>query len=90
MINVYPWGLSVNAVTPLAVDRSRISFVTWVWDESKRGKGAGADLHAVELEDEAIVEDVQRGVRSPLYKRGRYSPTREIGVHHFHRMLARA
>lgn len=45
--------------------------------------------HTVELEDEAIVENVQRGVRSPLYKRGRYSPTREIGVHHFHRMLVR-
>ena len=89
MINVYPWGLSVNAVTPVAADRSRVSFVTWVWDVSKRSEGAGADLHTVELEDEAIVENVQRGVRSPLYKRGRYSPTREIGVHHFHRLLVR-
>jgi len=31
---------------------------------------------------------VQRGVRSRLYDRGRYSPTRETGVHHFHRLLA--
>jgi choline monooxygenase len=89
MINVYPWGLSLNAVMPLATDRTRVSFVTWVWDESKRNEGAGADLHTVELEDEAIVESVQAGVRSPLYRRGRYSPTREIGVHHFHRLLAR-
>jgi choline monooxygenase len=33
---------------------------------------------------------VQRGVRSRLYERGRYSPDREEGVHHFHRMLAGA
>lgn len=50
--------------------------------------GAGADLHAVEMEDEAVVEAVQRGVRSRLYGGGRYSPTRESGVHHFHRLLA--
>ncbi len=35
-----------------------------------------------------IVENVQRRVRSRLYERGRYSPTREQGVHHFHRLLA--
>jgi len=44
-------------------------------------------LDRVEREDEAIVEAVQRGVRSRLYDRGRYSPTREQGVHHFHRLL---
>ncbi len=29
----------------------------------------------------------QDGVRSRHYDRGRYSPTREQGVHHFHRLL---
>jgi len=33
---------------------------------------------------------VQRGVRSRYYRHGRYSPTRERGVHHFHRMLCAA
>jgi choline monooxygenase len=32
---------------------------------------------------------VQRGVRSRLYHRGRYSPRRETGTHHFHQLLAR-
>jgi choline monooxygenase len=32
---------------------------------------------------------VQQGVRARLYRRGRYSPSREQGTHHFHRMLAR-
>ena len=88
MFNVYPWGVSVNVVTPLAVDRTRVAFLPFVWDEAKRGTGAGAGLDRVEREDEVIVEAVQRGVRSRLYERGRYSPAREGGVHHFHRLLA--
>ena len=59
-----------------------------MWDESARDQGAGAGLDRVEREDEAIVESVQRGTRSRLYECGRYSPTRETGVHHFHRLLA--
>jgi len=88
MFNVYPWGVSVNVVMPLAVDRTRVSFLPFVWDPAKRDAGAGAGLDRVEREDEAIVESVQRGVRSRLYDRGRYSPAREGGVHHFHRLLA--
>jgi len=37
---------------------------------------------------ETAVEAVQRGVSSRLYRRGRYAPTREVDVHHFHRLLA--
>jgi choline monooxygenase len=88
MLNFYPWGLSLNAVRPLAVDRTVISYLTFVRDPSRLGRGAGADTHSVEMEDEAVVEAVQRGVRSRLYRAGRYSPTRETGVHHFHRMIA--
>lgn len=88
MLNFYPWGLSVNVVKPLGVARTRISFLTYVWDEARRSEGAGADLHRVEMEDEEIVESVQRGVSSRLYERGRFSPRREAGVHHFHRLLA--
>jgi choline monooxygenase len=87
MFNVYPWGVSVNVVTPLGVDRTRVSFLPFVWDESAREQGAGSGLDRVEREDEAIVESVQRGTRSRLYERGRYSPARETGVHHFHRLL---
>ena len=51
------------------------------------GKGAGGDLDKVELEDQDIVEATQRGISSKSYDRGRYSPTKEKGVHHFHRIL---
>jgi choline monooxygenase len=87
MLNFYPWGLSLNRVEPLAIDRTRVSFRSYVTDPRKLESGAGAGLDQVEHEDEAIVEAVQRGVRSRLYTRGRFSPTRERGVHHFQRLL---
>lgn len=90
MLNFYPWGLSINVVRPVAVDRTRVSFLAYVRDASLLDRGAGADLDRVEREDEAVVESVQRGIRSSLYRRGRYSPTRERAVHHFHRMLVEA
>jgi choline monooxygenase len=90
MLNFYPWGLSANIVKPLSADRTRVSYRTWVWRPDLLGEGAGAALDRVEREDEAIVEAVQRGCRSRLYHRGRYSVKRERGVHHFHRFLAEA
>jgi choline monooxygenase len=87
MLNFYPWGLSVNVVRPLGPDRTRVTFLPYVWDESKRSQGAGAELDRVEREDEAVVEMVQRGLRSRFYDRGRYSPAREAGVHQFHRFI---
>ena len=88
MFNVYPWGISINVVRPLGVERTRVSFLAYVWDATKLEAGAGASLDRVEREDEAIVEAVQKGLHSRLYSRGRYSPAREQGTHHFHRLLA--
>jgi len=88
MFNFYPWGVSVNLVEPVALGECRVKFFSYVWDASKLNKGAGAGLDRVEKEDEEIVENVQKGVRSRYYKHGRYSVTREQGTHHFHRILA--
>jgi choline monooxygenase len=88
MFNFYPWGLSVNIVKPLDINRTKVSFITYVLDPTKLDKGAGSGLEKVEREDEFVVENVQKGVRSSFYKAGRFSPTREKGVHHFHRLLA--
>ena len=89
MLNFYPWGLSVNLVEPHGPERTRVRFLSYVFRPKLRERGAGAGLHRVEMEDEAVVASVQRGVRSRFYDRGRYSPTQEVGVHHFHRLLAR-
>ena len=88
MLNFYPWGLSVNIIIPLGVNRTKIVYRGYVWNEEMLGKGAGKDLDKVEMEDQGIVEAVQRGVMSKFYDKGRFSPTKERGVHHFHQMLA--
>lgn len=88
MFNFYPWGLSVNIVTPVGLAETRVSFLTYVADADRYNKGAGSGLDTVEMEDEELVEAVQRGVRSRFYTHGRYSVTREQGTHHFHRLIA--
>ena len=88
MLNFYPWGLSVNIITPISVNKTKIQFKSYVWDESKLDIGAGADLHKVELEDEEVVQQVQKGVASRFYKYGRFSPSMERGVHHFHTLIS--
>ncbi|GAB5398784.1 MAG: SRPBCC family protein [Aureisphaera sp.] len=88
MFNFYPWGLSINVVKPIDISRTKVSFISYVYDPSKLDNGAGSALEKVEREDEFVVENVQKGVNSTFYKAGRFSPTREKGVHHFHRLLA--
>ena len=88
MLNFYPWGLSVNIIKPISPDKTKVSFISYVWDESKLQGGAGALLDKVEREDEFVVEGVHKGLKSNHYTTGRFSPTREKGVHHFHRLLS--
>ena len=88
MLNFYPWGLSVNIINPVSPNITKVVFKSYVWDESKLDLGAGADLDKVELEDEEVVQKVQKGVSSRFYKHGRFSPTMEKGVHHFHTLIS--
>ena len=89
MLNIYPWGVSVNIVVPEAVDKTRVIYQGYVTDPEMLEQGAGGDLDKVEIEDQFVVEGCLRGIRSSAYDRGRYSPEMERGVHHFHRMLTR-
>ena len=84
LMNVYPWGVSMNHVNPIADQRTQVHFHKYVWRPDLLDQGAGAGLDRVEMEDEAVVEATQKGVRGRLYKRGRYAPSHEAGVHHFH------
>ena len=88
MFNFYPWGLSLNIVEPQGVSVCKVRFKVYIFDESKLNTGAGSGLDQVEHEDEAVVENVQHGVRSRFYDHGRYAPDREQGTHHFHGLLA--
>lgn len=90
MFNFYPWGLSINIVKPLDMERTRVSFITYIYDKSKLDHGAGALLDKVEREDEFVVENVHKGLKSRYYKAGRFSPDKEQGVHYFHQLLAKS
>jgi choline monooxygenase len=88
MMNFYPWGLSINLIKPVTNAKTQVKFITYVLDESKIESSAGAELNQVELEDEEVVQSVQHGMSSRFYTTGRFSPTKEQGVHHFHRLIA--
>jgi choline monooxygenase len=88
MFNFYPWGLSLNIVKPIHSKKTRVSFRSYVYDRDKLGKGAGNGLDKVEMEDEFVVENVQKGILSSFYQAGRFSPKMEKGVHHFHCLLS--
>tara|TARA_B100000003_G_C10936698_1_gene373671 strand:+ start:4027 stop:5115 length:1089 start_codon:yes stop_codon:yes gene_type:complete len=88
MFNFYPWGLSINIVKPISVNKTKVSFIPYVYDSNKLDSGAGSILDKVEKEDEFVVQNVQRGMRSNYYDTGRFSPIREKGVHHFHLLVS--
>jgi choline monooxygenase len=88
MLNVYPWGVSVNVIVPTSADTTRVMFRSYVKHADLLHQGAGAGLDNVELQDQFVVENCMKGLRSASYTRGRYSPTHEQGVHHFHRMIS--
>jgi choline monooxygenase len=58
MFNFYPWGLSINVVRPLGPERTKVSFLPYVWDASKRGAGAGSALDRVEREENAAGKEL--------------------------------
>jgi choline monooxygenase len=88
MLNIYTWGISLNIVKPLGKDKTEISFKTYLLPGVNADQMIATALDITEMEDEAIVMNVQKGVRSRLYQRGRFSPTMEKGVHHFQQLFA--
>lgn len=89
MLNFYPWGLSVNVVDAVNPLHTRIRYLTYVWKDKIQPNDLMQDLETVELEDEDVVQKVSQGLSSPLYRPGKYSPSHEKAVHHFHRMVDR-
>lgn len=81
-------GLSINIVKPIDMNRTKVSFLSYVYNPTKLNKGPAGDIDNVQREDEFVVYHVQKVIRSSFYKAGRFSPTREQVVHHFHRLLA--
>jgi len=95
MVNVYPDNFSTNLILPLGHERTRTVF-EWFFRDPETPGVADEVRRTVDFSDEiqlqdiAICEAVQKGLKSRTYDRGRYSVRRENGVHHFHSLLARA
>jgi choline monooxygenase len=92
MLNIYPDNVSTNLIVPLSPDKT-LTIFEWFFHDiasakvQERMKKAIAFSEEVQQEDIGLCESVQRGLRSSLYDRGRYSVKRENGVHHFHMLL---
>ena len=89
MLNFYNWGLSINIIEPLAKNRSKIRFLSYPIKNQTQPKNTNTSLAKIEKEDQNIVLDIQKGIVSKFYNRGRYSPKYESGVHHFHRLICK-
>ena len=93
MLNRYGPILDANWVVPLGPERCEVVFDYWFQDDQSDAARRFIDVSLeasddVQQEDVAISESVQRGVRSSSYDQGRYAPKVEIGMFHFHRLLA--
>ena len=88
MFNFYPWGVQINTVMPLGLERCKVLFLNYIYDmDVWNANNYGQLSEKVEREDEFVVEGVQQGLKSRFYQAGRFSPKREQCVHHFHKLL---
>jgi phenylpropionate dioxygenase-like ring-hydroxylating dioxygenase large terminal subunit len=92
MLNIYPDNIQTNVIVPLSHDKTLAIFEWYFHDVAseanrERVKRAVAFSDEVQQEDIGLCVNVQRGLRSATYDRGRYSVKRENGVHHFHMLL---
>lgn len=91
MINRYgPW-MDTNLVLPLSATKCRVIFDYFidpsVVDDKVFIERSLEESERVQIEDIALCEGVQRGLESPAYIVGRYAPSVEMAMHHFHCLL---
>jgi choline monooxygenase len=93
MINRYGSTMDTNWVMPITHDRTLVIIDFYFQDvDGPEARDfiekSMAASEVVQQEDISISESVQRGLCSTSYDRGRYSALKEMGEHHFHRLLA--
>ncbi|KAK4265565.1 hypothetical protein QN277_026599 [Acacia crassicarpa] len=91
MINRYgPW-MDTNLVLPLGHNKCRVVFDYYLEhslkDDTDFIDRSLQDSEKVQIEDIVLCESVQKGLESPAYSVGRYAPTVEQAMHHFHCLL---
>ena len=88
MLNFYNWGLSINIITPLTKNKTKINFLSFPKKGMVQPKDIPSGIDIVEKEDQEIVKSVQIGIKSSNYTSGRYSVKHEKGIHYFHLLIS--
>jgi choline monooxygenase len=91
-INFMPDGILMLLIQPLEPELTESTFLWWMPKardfQDKLLQGALINFgHLVNTEDYEICEHTQKGMRSSVYRQGRYNADQEVCLHHFHRLL---
>lgn len=88
MIAQYGDWLDVSLIYPLSVDKCRVEMKWFIKENKKEDKKFIEESleksYEVQNEDVYICSLVAKGVKSDGYKKGRYAPMKESGMHNFH------
>ncbi|KAG0482123.1 hypothetical protein HPP92_010207 [Vanilla planifolia] len=90
MINRYgPW-MDTNLALPLGPNKCLVIFDYFLDSSLKNDKDfidrSLEESERVQIEDIELCEGVQKGLESPAFCCGRYAPSVEMAMHHFHRL----
>jgi choline monooxygenase len=94
-INFMPDGLLMFRVRPVAPELTESMFMWWFPEprsfQDRLLQAAIVNFgHLVNTEDYEICQQAQKGMRSRVYRQGRYAASQEMCLHHFHAMLTSA
>jgi len=92
MLNILPGRVQTNIIRPLSKGKTEVLFSYYYRDigSEEAEDSIRKDIaysHRIQLEDIEICEEVQKGLRSNAYDKGRFSVDREEGVYHFQSLL---
>ena len=86
MLNYYPWGLSINIIRALEVQKTQVQYFVYKFPGAIISNNDAGVLN-VEKEDQLAVESVQKGLKSVLYTGPTLSRKYEKGVKKFHKLI---
>jgi choline monooxygenase len=93
-VNFMPDGLLIFQIRPIGPEETESSFLWWFPPaqsfQERLLQGVIVNFgHMVNTEDYDICEKTQKGMRSSVYRQGRYAARQEMCLHHFHQLLSR-
>src|SRR5260221_1039971 len=92
MLNIYLDNMSINIILPVSPDKT-LTIFEWYFEQPGTGPGWESMQQIIVFSDEIQQEDieiclnVQKGLVSRSYDRGRFSVKRKSSVHHFQKLV---